>query len=106
MKEDAVILNVGRGSAIDTDALYDALKDGKIAGAALDVTDPEPLPPSHPLWDIPNVIITPHVSGGWSLPETFERIVEISACNLGRFLGGGMLENVIDRSTGYRTLQK
>ncbi len=105
MKEDAVILNVGRGSAIDTDALYDALKDEKIAGAALDVTDPEPLPPSHPLWDLSNVIITPHVSGGWSLPETFERIVGISARNLGRFLCGEPLENVIDRSTGYRTLQ-
>ena len=106
MKKDAVVLNVGRGSAIDTDALYDALKNGEIAGAALDVTDPEPLPASHPLWDLPNAVITPHVSGGWSLPETFERIVQISARNLTRFLKGEALENVIDRSTGYRTLMK
>lgn len=106
MKDGAVVINVGRGSAIDTDALCSALTSGKLAGAALDVTDPEPLPASHPLWDVPNAIITPHVSGGWSLPETFERIVRISAKNLGRYLRGEPLENVIDRSTGYRTLQK
>jgi len=106
MKKDAVVLNVGRGAAIDTDALYDALKNGNLAGAALDVTDPEPLPPSHPLWDLPNAVITPHVSGGWSLPETFERIIQISARNLDRYLKGEPLENVIDRSTGYRSLMK
>lgn len=106
MKDGAVVINVGRGSAIDTDALCEALTSGKLAGAALDVTDPEPLPPSHPLWDVPTAIITPHVSGGWSLPETFERIVRISAQNLGRYLRGEALENVIDRGTGYRTLRK
>ena len=106
MKDGAVVLNVGRGTAIESMALYDALKSGKLSGAAVDVTDPEPLPPEHPLWELPNLIITPHVSGGWSLAETFERIVRISAENLGRYLRGGPLKNVIDRGTGYRTLEK
>lgn len=104
MKDGAVIINVGRGTAIDTEALCDALESGHLGGAALDVTDPEPLPQDHRLWDIPNAVITPHVSGGWSLPETFERIVRISADNLHRYFNGEPLKNVIDRNTRYRKL--
>jgi len=104
MKDDAVIINVGRGTAIDTEALCDALESGKLGGAALDVTNPEPLPEDHRLWDMPNVIITPHVSGGWSLPETFERIVRLSADNLRRYFNGEPLKNIIDRETRYRKL--
>jgi phosphoglycerate dehydrogenase-like enzyme len=104
MKDGAVVINVGRGTAIDTEALCDALESGHLGGAALDVTNPEPLPADHRMWDIPNVIITPHVSGGWSLPETFERIVRLSADNLRRYFNGEPLKNVIDRETRYRKL--
>lgn len=101
MKRDAVIINVGRGNAIDTDALCDALESGQILGAALDVTDPEPLPRDHRIWKIRNAVVTPHVSGGYSLQETHERIVAISAANLEAFMKKKMLENVVDFSAGY-----
>ena len=93
---------MGRGTAIDTEALCDALYRGKIAGAALDVTDPEPLPADHPLWDAPNAVITPHISGGFSLPETLEQIVDLFAQNLCRYGEGKPLLNEVDLRTGYR----
>ena len=74
LSSNAIVLNAGRGTAIDTDALSDALYEGKIAGAALDVTDPEPLPAEHPIWKAPGAIITPHISGGYALPETLSRL--------------------------------
>ncbi len=101
MKRDAVIINVGRGNAIDTDALCDALERGQISGAALDVTDPEPLPKDHRLWKIKNAVITPHISGGFSLQETHEQIIRISARNLEAFMNGKSLINVVDFSSGY-----
>lgn len=101
MKQDAVIINVGRGNAIDTEALCDALDSGRIAGAALDVTDPEPLPRDHRLWRIKNAVITPHVAGGFSLPETHDRIVAICADNLEAWLNGRSLRNIVDLSQGY-----
>ncbi len=101
MKKDAVLINVGRGSAVDTEALCDALESGHLLGAALDVTDPEPLPENHRLWKIKNAIITPHVSGGFNLPETYERIMKICADNLDAFMNGRSLKNVVDRSAGY-----
>ena len=102
LSDNAVVLNVGRGTAIDTDALADALYTGKIAGAALDVTDPEPLPPDHRLWNAPNLLITPHVSGGFSLPETLEKIVRLFADNLERYFAGQPIENLVNLQTGYR----
>lgn len=102
MKPSAVFVNVGRGTAVDTDALCEALNAGKLYGAALDVTDPEPLPADHPLWDAPNTIVTPHVSGGWDAVENFERVFDIACDNLGRYLRGGPLRNVVDRETGYK----
>lgn len=102
LKRTAILINVGRGTAIDTDTLVTALNNQTIAGAALDVTDPEPLPADHPLWDCPNTIITPHVSGGFSLPETLEQIVDLFAANLKHYFAGEELENIIDLSTGYR----
>ncbi len=102
MKDGAVLLNVGRGSIVDTEALCDALESGKLSGAGLDVTDPEPLPPEHRLWRIPTAVITPHVSGFYHLKETHERIVQIFAENLKRFFAGEPLKNQIDFSTGYR----
>ena len=104
MKDGAYLVNVGRGAAVDTDALCDALKSGHLAGAAMDVTDPEPLPPDHPLWDVETALITPHVSGHYPLQETFERIGRITAENLGHFLAGEPLRNEVDFSTGYRRL--
>ena len=101
LKADAVLINVGRGSAIDTEALCDALESGHLLGAALDVTDPEPLPKEHRLWKIRNAIITPHVSGGYSLQETHDRIVKVIANNLEAFLTGKSLINVVDFSAGY-----
>lgn len=101
MKHDAVLINVGRGNAIDTEALCDALEAGHLLGAALDVTDPEPLPKEHRLWKIKNAVITPHVSGGFSLQETYERIIEICADNLEAFLAGRTPANIVNVSEGY-----
>lgn len=102
LKENAVVLNVGRGMTVDAEALTKALREGRIAGACLDVTDPEPLPSEHPLWDMDNVILTPHVSGRFSLPETLEKILNICIENLECYLVKRPLRNVIDRKTGYR----
>lgn len=101
LKKSAVVLNVGRGITVDTQALTKALQEGRIAGAALDVTDPEPLPPEHPLWDMDNVILTPHVSGGYTLPETLEKILDICIANLECYLVKRPMRNIIDRKTGY-----
>ena len=68
------------------------------------MTDPEPLPSHHRLWDIPNAVITPHISGFYHLPETLERIVRISAANLKAYTEGAPLRNIVDFSTGYRKL--
>ncbi|OUQ27111.1 D-2-hydroxyacid dehydrogenase [Lachnoclostridium sp. An131] len=101
LKKNAVVLNVGRGMTLDTEALTRALKEGRIAGACLDVTDPEPLPSDHPLWDMENVILTPHVSGGFTLPENLEKILNICIENLECYLVKRPLRNVVDRKTGY-----
>lgn len=101
MKKSAYFVNVGRGTAVDSDALADALNSGHLAGAAVDVTDPEPLPADHPLWKAKNLVLTPHTSGQYHLPETFERIVGIATDNLGRFSRGDTLKNIIDFETGY-----
>ena len=105
MKSDALLINVGRGDAVDTEALVSALNAGTIGAAALDVTDPEPLPPDHPLWSARNVYITPHVSGGDHLAATTSRIKAMCLENLRAYLSCGNVRNVVDRSTGYRTTQ-
>ncbi len=102
MKPDAILVNVGRGTAVDTDALSEALYAGKIYGAALDVTDPEPLPSSHPIWSAPNTIITPHISGRWEEHKNLERVFELICTNLTRYLNGEPLINVVDRAIGYK----
>jgi len=96
MKKGAVLLNVGRGNVVDTEALCDAVESGHLSGAGLDVTDPEPLPANHRLWDIENIILTPHISGGYHIPETLEAIVHISAGNLKRFMIGEKLVNLVN----------
>jgi len=102
MKKSAIFINDGRGGAVDPDALFDALSTGKIASAAIDVTEPEPLPKDHRLWQLDNLLITPHISGFYHLPETFERIVVIAADNLERFTSGKELKNIVDFATGYK----
>lgn len=104
LKKGAYLLNVGRGSALDQDALCDALESGRLAGAGLDVTEPEPLPAGHRLWDAPNLLLTPHASGGFSLPATVDRIVEIAAHNFAACLAGRPVRNQVDFETGYRKL--
>lgn len=90
MKEGAYFINIGRGNAVDSYALADALNSGHLAGAAVDVTEPEPLPADHPLWDAKNLLITPHVSGGYHLQETHDRIIKIAVANLGLYLKGSL----------------
>jgi len=97
----ALIVNVGRGTAVDQQALMDALNAGTLAGAALDVMVPEPLPADHPLWSTPNLLITPHVSGNMSLPFTCDIDVELFCRDLARFAQGQALSRVVDRRLGY-----
>lgn len=101
MKDSAVFVNCGRGNAVSSEVLYRALSEHKIAAAGVDVTETEPLPADSPLWSLENLVITPHISGYYHLPETFERIVDIAADNLADFLAGKKLRNVVDFSTGY-----
>ena len=101
MKESAVFINCGRGSAVSAEVLYRALSEHKIAAAGVDVTETEPLPADSPLWELENLVITPHISGGFHLAETFERIVDIAAGNLTAFLKGEKLRSEVDFTTGY-----
>lgn len=104
MKDGAVLINVGRGTIVETEALCDALESGKLAGAGLDVVNPEPLPKDHRLWQIKSAVITPHNSGQSNLQETKERLSSIITGNLERYINGEKLRNTVDFSTGYRKL--
>ena len=95
MKDDAVLISAGRGSVLDQEALAAAMRGGKLWGAALDVTDPEPLPADSPLWDTPRLLLTPHVAGGMRLEITRRRCVEMAQENLRRYLTGERLENIV-----------
>jgi len=99
MKPNAVIVNIGRGAIIDEAALVRALKEGWIAGAALDVFQQEPLSGESELWGLDNVIVTPHISGG--TPRYMERAVELFCDNLRRYLAEETLRNVVDPARGY-----
>ena len=101
LKKTSVLVNVGRGSVLDQDALMDALNSGKIAGAALDVTTPEPLPADHPLWRTKNLIITPHVSGNMTLDITCDLDVNMFCDNLTRYCRKQPMKHVVERSVGY-----
>ncbi|AWB27273.1 D-2-hydroxyacid dehydrogenase [Halococcoides cellulosivorans] len=95
MPTDAVLVNVARGPVVDTDDLVAAIRDNHIAGAALDVTDPEPLPPEHPLWDFENVLISAHVAG--HTPAYYDRLADIVAPNVERVLAGDDLSDLANR---------
>lgn len=99
MKPSAVIINIARGEVIDQSALMKALREGVIAGAVLDVTDPEPLPMDHDLWETPNVVITPHISG--SISGYGHRSAEMFIANLRRFIANEPLDNLVDPVLGY-----
>ena len=101
LPKEAIVVNVGRGSAIDQDALIAALNEERIAGAALDVMVPEPLPKDHPLWDARNIIITPHISGNMSLEHTQEESVDLFCRNLERYIAGEPLVHAVDFERGY-----
>lgn len=99
MKSEAWLINVARGGLVDTEALVDALRDGEIAGAALDVTDPEPLPEGHELWSMDQVLITPHVANTWdmALPE----LRDLVRRNVENLASGKDLEGLVDPQLGY-----
>ena len=99
MKPTAYIMNVGRGPSIDEAALARALKEGWIAGAALDVFEKEPLPPESPLWGLDNLIFSPHISG--EVDDYDERVARLFAENLRRYVSGEPLLNVVDKAKGY-----
>ncbi len=99
MGEAAWLVNVARGGHVDTDALVDALREGAIAGAALDVTDPEPLPDGHTLWELSNCIITPHTA------DTIEMVLPLLAerirTNVAHYAASEPLVGVVDPAAGY-----
>lgn len=99
MKSTAYVVNVARGNVINTDDLIEALRTHRIAGAGLDVQPEEPLPPTHPLWDAPNVWITPHIAS--SSPQTRTRMIELFVDNLERFITGNPLRHVVDYDERY-----
>lgn len=99
MKPTAVVMNVGRGPVIDEPAMIEALRQGRIRGAALDVFDTEPLPPGHPFWQMENVLLSPHCADhteGW-----LEEAVEFFVANFRRFGAGEPLLNLVDKRAGY-----
>lgn len=99
MKSSACLINVGRGTLIDESALVNALREKKIAAAALDVFQREPLPAESPLWDLENVLITPHTAG--LAEKSWERQYELFTENLRRYLAGRPLLDIVDKRLGY-----
>jgi D-3-phosphoglycerate dehydrogenase len=99
LPQGAIVVNVARGPLVVTDDLVAALESGHLGGAALDVTEPEPLPPSHRLWDLPNVVITPHV-GGQSATRA-DDITNFFCENLRRYVASGPLINLVDKRLGF-----
>jgi phosphoglycerate dehydrogenase-like enzyme len=99
MKPSAYLVNIARGAIVDEDALIAALREGRIAGAALDTFEQEPLPPESPLWALPNVTITPHTTAG--SPRMHQRQIGFFVDNLRRYRNGEPLLNVVDKAAGY-----
>ena len=97
MKSGSYFVNAGRGDLVVAEDLCEALGSSHLAGAALDVTNPEPLPEDHPLWAEPNALITPHVAGFWHLQATTDNVVGICLDNLRAYIAGEPLRNVVGR---------
>jgi len=99
MKPSAYLINIARGGLVDEEALVEALRCRRIAGAALDVFTEEPLPSTHPLWELPNVLLTPHISG--AAPSYNDRLSDLFAENLRRYVAGESLLNLVDKKRQY-----
>ena len=102
MKNTAVFVNCGRGNAVAGDVLLHALQTGEIAAAAIDVCETEPLPADSPLWREEKLVITPHVAGNFHHPSIYRGVMEIALENIGNYLSGKPLRNVVDPLTGYK----
>ena len=101
LPKGAFLINVGRGNALDQDALVAALRSGALGGAALDVVEPEPLPQDHDLWEAPNLILTPHVAGNMIPGHTRDANVAMFCEDLGNYAAGRPLAHLVDRRRGY-----
>ena len=101
MKPTALVMNVGRGPVIDEAALVRALAEKRIAGAALDMFEEEPLPADHPFWDMENVLISPHCTDRTRDPDWLDLSAQCFVKNFHRYLAGEPLENVVDKRAGY-----
>lgn len=99
MRREAMFINVSRGPTVDEAALAEALTGGRIAAAALDVLEQEPLPPENPLWGIPNLFISPHIGG--NVPSYFTLVQELFLRNLAHYVRGERLECVVNKRRGY-----
>jgi phosphoglycerate dehydrogenase-like enzyme len=99
MRSSTFLINIGRGEHVDEAALVQALRSGAIAGAALDAFNQEPLPSDHPFWSLPNLVLTPHISG--YTPHYFQKMLALFEDNLERFVHGRALRNVVDKQLGY-----
>jgi phosphoglycerate dehydrogenase-like enzyme len=99
MMPGGYLINIARGEIVQEAALVEALRAGRIAGAALDVFSQEPLPPESPIWALPNVFATPHIS--WNSPHIRPRTLDIFLENLRRFVAGEPLVNLVDKEAGY-----
>jgi phosphoglycerate dehydrogenase-like enzyme len=99
MKKSAYLINVGRGVIVNLKDLCDALQAGEIAGAGLDVFEQEPLPPDHPLWSLPNVILTPHIAS--SSVHLASRHLHVLRTNIDRFVRGQPLLNVVRKESWF-----
>ena len=102
MKNTAVFINCGRGDAVESEVLLQALRSGEIAAAAIDVCETEPLPADSPLWQEEKLMITPHVAGNFHHSSIYKGVLEIAYKNLANYLTGRPIGNLVDLSTGYR----
>ena len=101
MKKSAILVNVGRGNSVVTSDLVQVMQEGHLRAACLDVMDPEPLPPDHPLWTTPRVYLTPHISGGYRAGVNYDRVIDVVVQNLNLVLQGKPPIHIVDRELGY-----
>jgi phosphoglycerate dehydrogenase-like enzyme len=101
MKPSSMVINVGRGPVIDQEALISALQEKKIAAAALDVYETEPLPSDNPLWDMENVLLSPHCTDRTENPDWLDLTMQVFLNNFERYRNGQPLLNVVDKKAGY-----
>lgn len=106
MKPTAILANVGRGDVMDCMDVVDAIQHHELAGAILDVCNVEPIPKEHPIWNQKEIIVTPHISGTFQLPETKQRFVNLLVSNMKAYINEEPLRNVVDIKEGYRIYQK